>query len=79
MRMAFGGPNPGIWGDAVRNALNRGDDEAAREHVVSAGQATLDAAELRELELSGTYGETHHVDPPTRRRGILSRLFRRSR
>ena len=79
MRMAFGGPNPGIWGDSVRKALNHGEDLASDEHAASEKLAKLDAADLRELELSGSYGETHRDDVPTPRRGILSRLFRRSR
>jgi hypothetical protein len=81
--MTFG-PNPGIWADAVRKALNPKDERAARAHETGAEQAELDKAELRELELSGVYGQTPPADEanvarqPRRPPGFLARLFRRS-
>jgi hypothetical protein len=76
--MAFGGPNPGIWGESVRTALNPGEERGAHEHEAGAEQAMLDKAELRELERSELYGETPRSREPSRRRSLLDRLFRRS-
>ena len=74
--MALGGPNPGIWGESVRKALNPSDD--ADKHEASVEQALLDKAELRELERSELYGETPQAAQPSRLRTILNRVFRRS-
>ena len=81
--MTFG-PNPGIWGDALRKALNPGDERAAREHETGAEQSVLDKAELREVELSGLYGQTPPADHTTstgrssRLRSVIARIFRPS-
>jgi hypothetical protein len=77
--MAFGGPNPGIWGESVRKALVTDDEHNAREHSLSVEQATLDKAELQEFERSGAFGEAAPVDvrPPSRLRTLLGRLFHR--
>ena len=56
--MAFGGPNPGIWGESVRKALNPDDERDAHDHDADVEQALLDKAELQELERSELYGET---------------------
>jgi hypothetical protein len=77
--MSSGGPNPGIWGESVRKALNADQDQVAQDHEASSERARLDAEELRDLERSGLYGETPHSPPPSRRRSLLDRLFRRSR
>jgi hypothetical protein len=71
--MGIGGPNPGIWGEAVRKALNPDEDGDA-----NAERALLDTAELRELERSELYGETPEVPEASRRRRFLDWLFRRS-
>jgi hypothetical protein len=82
--MAFGGPNPGIWGDSVRKALNPGGEQDAHEHMTSDEQALLDAEELREVERSERYGEAPQAGAialaprPTRLRSIVARIFRRS-
>jgi len=76
--VAFGGQNPGIWGESVRKALNPGEERTAQEHGIAAKQTALDSAELRELELSGSYGATSEVRRQSGLRGILDRLFRRS-
>jgi hypothetical protein len=79
-----GGPNPGIWGDSVRKALNPNDEHGARVQAAGAEQQLLDKAELREIELSTVYGgtaqapEVARTDQPPRPRGFLARLFRRS-
>jgi hypothetical protein len=81
--MAFGGPNPGIWGDSVRKALNPNEERGAHEHEAGAKQLLLDKAELRELERSGVYGEpppaqeTPQARQPSRLRSLLARVFRR--
>ena len=75
---------PGIWADSVRKALNPNEERAARAHETGAEQAELDKAELRELELSGVYGQTpaarEATQPtqPSRLRSALARIFRRS-
>ncbi len=77
-------PSPGVWADAVRNALNPSEERAARAHETGAEQAELDKAELRELELSGVYGqtppppETTQGSQPARLRSVLRRIFHRS-
>jgi hypothetical protein len=78
--MAFGGPNPGIWGESVRKALVTDDEHNARERVVSVEQAARDKAELQVFERSGSYGEAPDVEArsPSRLRTLLARLFRRS-
>ncbi len=82
--MTFGGPNPGIWGDSVRKALNPGGERDAHEHMASDEQALLDTEELREVERSeldgGTpqAGETPLAPQPSRLRSIVARIFRRS-
>jgi len=76
--MAFGGPNPGIWGESVRKALNHSEERDAREHEAGVDQALLDKAELRELERSELYGETPQARQPSRLRSLLDRVFRRS-
>ena len=77
--MAFGGQNPGIWGESVRKALVTDDQRNARERVLSVEQATLDKAELQEFEGSGSFGEPVQVQArtPSRLRTLLGRLFRR--
>jgi len=81
--MTFG-PNPGIWADAVRKALNPNGERAARAHETGAEQAELDKAELREVELSGVYTETPQPREATqsrltpRLRNAIARIFRRS-
>ena len=78
------GPSPGIWADAVRKALSPNDERAARAHETGAEQAMLDKAELREVELSGVYGQTQpvHEAPrpiqPPRLRSAIAWIFRRS-
>jgi hypothetical protein len=76
--MAFGGPNPGIWGESVRKALNPSEERNADEHEAGVERSLLDKAELRELERSELYGETPQVRQPSRLRRILDRMFRRS-
>lgn len=76
--MAMGGPNPGIWGEAVRKALNPSEERDAHEHEAVVEQALLDKAELRELERSELYGETPLTGRPSRLRSMLKRMFRRS-
>ncbi len=77
-------PSPGIWADAVRKALNPNEERGAREHETAGEQALLDKAELRELELSGVYGETPQVhettqaSQPGRLRAAVARIFGRS-
>jgi hypothetical protein len=81
--MTFG-PNPGIWADAVRKALNPNDERAARAHETGAEQALLDKEELRELELSRVYDQapTVHEAPqltrPSRLRSAIARIFGQS-
>ena len=77
------GPNPGIWGDAVRKALNPNEERGARAHETGAEQALLDKAELQELELSGVYSEPPQSpeatpgDRPSRLRALIDRMVRR--
>jgi hypothetical protein len=71
-------PNPPIWGESVRKALNPDEERAAHEHEAGVEQALLDKAELQQLERSELYGETPQTRQPSRLRGILDRLFRRS-
>ena len=76
-------PGPGIWADSVRKTLNPNEERAARARETGAEQAKLDKAELRELELSGVYGQTPEADEtqapqPSRLRSALARIFRRS-
>jgi hypothetical protein len=76
--MGLGGPpNPGIWGEAVRGALNASQDAAAQGHEASAQRAALDEAELRELEGVELYGGKAEAPLPARRRSLLDRLLRR--
>jgi hypothetical protein len=81
--MTFG-PNPGIWADAVRKALNPNDERAARAHDTGAEQAVLDKAELREVELAGVYDLTPHVhgtaqtSRPSRLRSAIAKILGRS-
>ena len=76
--------NPGIWADSVRKALSPNDERGARKHRTDAEQAQLDKPELRELELSGVYGQTpaaREATEPThasRLQSALARIFRRS-
>ena len=82
--MAMGGPNPGLWGDSVRNALNGGEERGAHEQQTGGEQARLDQEELREFERSGVYGappparDTPPAPQPSRLRGNIARIFRRS-
>jgi hypothetical protein len=77
--MAMGGPNPGIWGESVRKALNSSGERDAHEQEAGVEQALLDKAELQELERSELYGETTRAArQPSRLRMILHRLFGRS-
>jgi len=77
--MAMGGPNPGIWGESVRKALNATGERDAHEQEAGVEQALLDKAELRELERSELYGETPQAArQPSRLRCFLDRVFRRS-
>jgi len=71
-------PNPGIWGESVRKALNPSAERDAIEHDAGFEQALLDEAELRELERSELYGETPRAPQPSRLRTIRDRLVRRS-
>jgi hypothetical protein len=71
-------PNPVIWGEAVRKALNPGAERDATENDAGVEQALLDKEELRELERSELNGETTRAPQPTRLRSILDRLVRRS-
>ena len=71
-------PNPPIWGESVRKALNPGEERDVQEHEADVEQALLDKAELRQLERSELYGETPQARQPSRLRSILDRLFRRS-
>jgi hypothetical protein len=82
--MAIGGPNPGIWGESVRKALTPGEERAAHGHETGVEQAMLDKAELQELERAELYGatpldEAPQVSQPSRLRGIVDRILRRSR
>jgi len=82
--MTMGGPNPGLWGDSVRRALNQSDGDDARAHESSAEQHRLDDAELQEFERSGVYGEapqareTPDARQSSRLRRIVDRMFHRS-
>jgi len=76
--MAMGGPNPGIWGESVRKALNASGERDAHEQEAGVEQALLDKAELRELERSELYGETPQAREPSLLRRILDRMFGRS-
>jgi hypothetical protein len=78
--MAFGGPNPGIWGESVRKALVTDDEHNAREQSLSVEQATLDKAELQEFERSGSFGEGPDVQarPLSPLRRLFGRLLRRA-
>jgi hypothetical protein len=78
--MAMGGPNPGLWGDSVRNALNPDEKRDANDNKTGAERALLDKADLQELERTGVYGETPEAAQPPRRRalGFLAQIFRRS-
>ena len=71
-------PNPPIWGESVRKALNASEERDAHERDAGVEQALLDKAELRQLERSELYGETPQARQPSRLRSILDRLFRRS-
>ena len=71
------GPNP-IAAEAARKALNPDQERAAHAHDAGVEQAQLDKAELRELERSELYGEIRQPPQPSRLRGILDRLLRRS-
>jgi hypothetical protein len=70
--------NPGIWGEAVRKALNPDAERDANEHDAGVERALLDKAELQELERSELYGETPRTRQPSRLRRILDRNVRRS-
>jgi hypothetical protein len=82
--MAFGGQNPGIWGESVRKALNSDEERHAHDNEAGAERALLDTAELRDMERSEFYGETRPVSAPapvsqsSGLRGFLARLFGRS-
>jgi hypothetical protein len=76
--MAMGGPNPGIWGESVRKALNPSAERDAHEQEANVEQALLAKGELRELERSELYGETPRSRQPSRLRRILDWIFRRS-
>jgi hypothetical protein len=82
--MAFGGNNPGLWGESVRKALNSSEERDARDHETGAEQVQLDKAELRELERSELYGvapqarETPQARQLSRLGGIFAQIFRRS-
>jgi hypothetical protein len=69
-------PNPVIWGESVRKALDPGAERDANEHEAGDQQALLDKAELRELERSELYGETPRPRQSSRLRSILDRVFR---
>ena len=79
--MGFGAPNPGIWGDSVRKALNPGEERGAHDHATGAEQEMLDRADLQEFERTGVYGEPPQAqetpEPPQRSglRGFFARLF----
>ena len=70
-------PNPGIWGESVRKALNATEERDAHEHEAGVEHAMLDKAELRDLERSELYGEAPQAHRPSRLRSFLDRLFRR--
>jgi len=70
-------PNPGIWGESVRKALNPSAERDANEHEADVDQALLDKAELQELERSELYGETPPARHTSRLRSILDRMVRR--
>jgi hypothetical protein len=82
--MGFGGPNPGVWGESVRKALNPDEERSAHAHEAGAEQQMLDTAELQELERSEFYAEapqareTPEARQPSRLRSILARILRRS-
>jgi hypothetical protein len=81
-RMAFGGgPNPGIWADAVGRALNPGDQQGAIDRESGVEQTLLDIEELRALERSELYGATPPAPQlalqPARPRSFLARILRR--
>ena len=73
------GPNPPLDATAVVGGLG-GDQAAADAQTVSAKQAALDEAELREVERAAYYGDKPDASTaavPPRRRSLLDRLFRR--
>ncbi len=79
-----GGPNPSIAGEAIRRALGAPEADAAHQHDVVAEQATLDEAELREIEHADYYpvaqAAPHPVGPPAAAaRTFLDRVFGRNR
>ena len=76
--MGFNSPNPGIWGESVRTALNPGEERNAHEHEAGVEQRLLDEAELQELERSELYDETPEAPQASRLRRILDRVFRRA-
>jgi hypothetical protein len=69
--------NPGIWGEAVRKALNPDAERVANEHDAGVERALLDKAELQELERSNLYREPPPARQTSRRRSILDRIVRR--
>ena len=76
--MGFGNaPNPGIWGDSVRKALNPNEERNARERTAGVERSLLDDAELRALERSGSYDDLSEAPAPSRLRRIVARIFRR--
>jgi len=81
--MAFGGGgSPPIWGESVRRGLAGQGDEAAARREATASRAQLDAAEATELaiqEAARLVGTPVISASPRPRRGLLDRLFRRSR
>ncbi len=77
-----GGPNPTIWGEAVRRALGTSEADAANAHDVSDKQAALDETDLQELEHAKYYPEselTPAVPAIPAKRSLLDRLLRRPR
>jgi hypothetical protein len=80
--MTFGS-NQSIAGEAIRRALGAPEADAAHQHDVAAEQATLDEAELRELDRADYYPERAAEPvpdpvPATEPRTFLDRLFRRN-
>lgn len=76
------GLNPGISGEAIRKALMPEQVAAANRRDASVERATLDEAELQDLERAEYYSETPATVSPGAtaaepRRSRLDRLLRR--
>jgi hypothetical protein len=78
------GPNPSIWGEALRKELTTKERGAADREDLRQEQAILNAAELRDLEGAAYYGDAPTATAPEAtpaevHPSLLDRLLRRSR